>query len=164
MNVIRHVALLVLPMLVVACSSEPEKSATESAPASAPPAAAAPASSGKPRVFFVEPKDGATVKSPVELKFGVENYELSAVPPGEITTVRPGVGHHHVGVDQACMSAGTNIVKGTPSWMHFGKAETGMAPGIQLPPGEHKLSLQFADDKHNAIEGLCETITINVAQ
>jgi hypothetical protein len=164
MNVIRHVALLALPMMVVACSSEPEKSATAgSAPASAPPAAAAPAPSGKPRVFFIEPKDGATVKSPVELKFGVENYELSPVPPGEITTVRPGVGHHHVGVDQPCMGGGTNIVKGTPSWMHFGKAETGMSPGVQLTPGEHKLSLQFADDKHNAIEGLCETITITVA-
>jgi hypothetical protein len=113
-------------------------------------------------VFFVEPKDGATLKSPVELKFGVENYELSAVPPGEVTTVRPGVGHHHVGVDEDCKASGTNIVKGTPSWMHFGKAETGMSPGLQLTPGKHKLSLQFADDKHNAIEGLCETITINV--
>jgi hypothetical protein len=161
MKAFRHVALLMLPMMVVACGSEPEKSATrESAPASAAPAAPA----GKPRVFFVEPKDGATLKSPVELKFGLENYELSAVPPGEITSVRPGVGHHHVGVDQTCLPTATNIVKGTPSWIHFGKAETGMSPGLQLTPGEHRLSLQLADDMHNAIEGLCETITITVTQ
>jgi Domain of unknown function (DUF4399)/Family of unknown function (DUF6130) len=161
MNAFRHVALLMLPMMVGACGSEPEKSATpESAPARTAPAAP----SGRPRVFFVEPKDSATLKSPVELKFGLENYELSAVPPGEITTVRPGVGHHHVGVDQTCMPPGTNIVKGTPAWIHFGKAETGMSPGLQLTPGEHKLSLQLADDMHNAIEGLCETITITVTQ
>jgi hypothetical protein len=56
------------------------------------------------------------------------------------------------------------IVKGTPDWIHFGKAETGMSPGMQLTPGEHKLSLQLADDMHNAIDGLCETVTITVAQ
>ena len=30
-------------------------------------------SGATPRVSFVEPKDGATVKSPVHLKFGIEN-------------------------------------------------------------------------------------------
>src|SRR5258708_20170223 len=35
------------------------------------------------RSFFIEPKNGATVTSPVHLKFGVENYEIAAVPPGD---------------------------------------------------------------------------------
>jgi hypothetical protein len=159
MKVFRSLAVLALPMMLVGCASEPEAPPAETTPASAPAPAAAPSA---PRVFFVEPQDGAKVKAgqPVELKFGIENYELSAVPPGEITEVRPGVGHHHVGVDQDCLPAGTNIVKGTPAWIHFGKAETGMAPGIQLTAGQHKLSLQLADDKHNAIGGLCQTITI----
>ena len=160
MKVFRHLTLLVLPMMVVGCTSEPKAPATttESAPAAAP----ATTESSGPRVFFVEPKDGSTVKAlqPVELKFGIENYELSAVPPGEVKEVRPGVGHHHVGVDQDCLPPGTNIVKGTPAWIHFGKAETGMSPGVQLTAGPHKLTLQLADDKHNAIDGLCQTIKI----
>src|SRR5437016_5028547 len=65
------------------------------------------ASSGKPRVFFIEPQDGATVKSPVHLKFGIENYQLSPVPQGTVETARAGVGHHHVGIDQDCLAPGT---------------------------------------------------------
>jgi hypothetical protein len=34
---------------------------------------------------------------------------------------------------------------------------------MQLSPGKHKLALQFADDLHNAIKGLCTTITVNAA-
>jgi Domain of unknown function (DUF4399) len=161
MRVTRSVALLALPIMMAACTSEPPATTTETAPAATPPAATTTADA-RPRVFFVEPKDGATVKSPVELKFGVEGIELSPVPPGELKEARPNVGHHHVGVEQDCQAPGSNIVKGTPSWMHFGKAETGMSPGIQLARGKHQLSLQFADDLHNAIPNLCQTITINV--
>jgi hypothetical protein len=162
MKVFRHLALLAVPIMLVACTSEPEAPATtESTPAATTPAAT-PATSSAPRVFFVEPKDGARVKAnePVLLKFGIENYELSAVPAGEVKEARPGVGHHHVGVEQDCLPAGTNIVKGTPAWVHFGKAETEMAPGMTFTPGPHKLSLQLADDLHNAIGGLCQTINI----
>ena len=59
---------------------------------------AEPAATG-PRVFFVEPQNGATVKSPVHLRFGIENFELAAVPQGTVEATRPNLGHHHVGVD-----------------------------------------------------------------
>jgi len=58
---------------------------------------------GKPRIFFIEPKNGATVKSPVHLKFGIENYKIAAVPEGDVKTARPDVGHYHVGVDTGCL-------------------------------------------------------------
>ena len=67
------------------------------------------AQSSKPRIFFIEPKNGATVKSPVHLKFGIENYKIAAVPDGTVTTARPDVGHYHVGVDQACLKPPRNI-------------------------------------------------------
>jgi hypothetical protein len=127
-------------------------------------AVGASAATAKARVFFVEPKNGATVKSPpagVHLKFGVENYKIAAVPDGEVKTARPGVGHFHVGVDTPCVASGATIVKGTPSWVHLGKGDTEM--DMQLTAGKHKLALQFADDLHNAIKGLCTTITVNVA-
>jgi hypothetical protein len=145
-----HFALLAVLVAVSACGSGNTQSSQ------------APAASNKPRVFFVEPTDGATVKSPVHLKFGIENYQLGAVPQGTVETARPGMGHHHVGVDQDCLPAGTTIVKGTPAWVHFGDAKTEM--DMQLPPGQHKLSLQLGDDLHNTMEGLCQTITINVTE
>jgi len=117
---------------------------------------------GKPRIFFIEPKNNATVKSPVHLKFGIENYKIAAVPEGDVKTARPGVGHFHVGVDQYCLKPGMTIVKGTPQWVHFGKGDSEI--DMQLTPGKHKLSLQLGDDLHNTVPGLCSTITVNVTQ
>jgi hypothetical protein len=114
----------------------------------------------KARAFFVEPKNGATVSSPVHLKFGSQGVEIAAVPPGDVTKARPGIGHYHVGVDESCLAAGKTIVKGTPSWVHFGDGKSEI--DMQLTPGKHKLALQVADDLHNAIPGLCTTITVTV--
>ena len=151
--------LLAAAVITAACGSEapPSQPAGGSAPASAATASAP--STG--RVFFVEPRDGATVKSPVHLKFGIERFEISPVPQGEVQTARPGVGHHHVGVDTECLPPGTVIEKAAP-WVHFGdgKAEIDM----QLTPGQHKLVLEIGDDKHTTLPGLCSSITVNVTQ
>jgi uncharacterized protein DUF4399 len=114
----------------------------------------------KPRVFFIEPKDKATVTSPVHMKFGSEGIEIAAVPKGDVTTARPGIAHYHVGIDQACLPAGKNIVKGTPSWVHFGDGKDEFE--TQLTPGKHKLALQLGDDKHDTIAGACQVITVDV--
>ena len=118
------------------------------------------ASAKKARVFFVEPKNNATVTSPVHMKFGSSGIEISPVPPGDVTSTRPGVAHYHVGIDQACLPAGKNIVKGTPSWVHFGDGKDVF--DSQLTPGKHKLALQLGDDLHNTIAGACQVITVNV--
>jgi hypothetical protein len=114
------------------------------------------------RVFFIEPKNGATVSSPVHLKFGAQNFQIAAVPPGDITKARPGVGHYHVGIDQGCLAPRKVIVKGTPSWVHFGDGKDEI--DMQLPPGRHKLALQIGDDLHKTLPGLCSTITVNVSK
>lgn len=153
------VAALAGALVVAACSSEPAPAEPPAAtPAATPPAAAA---APAKRVFFVEPADGATVKSPVKLRFGIEGYELSPVPAGEVTTARPNVGHHHVGVDTECLPPGTVIPKASP-WVHFGKGDAEI--DMQLTPGSHKLALELGDDLHTTIAGLCTTITVNVAQ
>jgi hypothetical protein len=114
----------------------------------------------KPRVFFIEPKNNATVSSPLHMKFGSEGIKIEAVPPGDPTTARPGIAHYHVGIDENCLPAGKNIVKGTPSWVHFGDGKDVF--DTQLTPGKHKLSVQLGDDLHNTLPNTCQTITVNV--
>jgi hypothetical protein len=114
----------------------------------------------KVRVYFVEPKNNATVTSPVHMKFASEGIEIGAVPPGDVTTARPGIAHYHVGIDQDCLPPGKNIVKGTPSWVHFGDGKDVF--DSQLTPGKHKLALQLGDDLHNTLPGACSVITVNV--
>ena len=142
--------LMLTGVLVAACAAAAGAQAKKPAKAAAK----------HPRVFFVEPKNGATVTSPVHLKFGSSGTELSPVPAGEVTKVRPGMTHYHVGIDQNCLPAGKTIVKGTPSWVHFGKGETEF--DTQLTPGKHKLALQLGDDLHNTVAGACSVITVNV--
>jgi Domain of unknown function (DUF4399) len=114
----------------------------------------------RPRVFFMEPKNGATVTSPVHMKFGATGIEIAPVPPGDIKTARPGIAHFHVGIDQSCLPPGKTIVKGTPSWVHFGDGKSEF--DSQLTPGKHKLALQLGDDLHNTLPGTCAMITVNV--
>ena len=153
-------ALLGGTILIAACSSEAPN--TPPAESTAPPAASAPATPpASPRVFFVEPAEGASVKSPVKLKFGIENYEVSPVPAGEVTMARPGMGHHHVGVDTDCLPPGTVIPKAAP-WVHFGDGKSEI--DMQLPPGPHKLALELGDDKHTTLAGLCTTINLTVTE
>ena len=121
---------------------------------------AAKAQAKKLRVFFVEPKNNATVSSPVHMKFGSEGIEISPVPPGDPKETRPGVAHYHVGIDQDCLPPGKNIVKGTPSWVHFGDGKDVF--DSQMTPGKHKLAVQLGDDLHNTMPGACQVITINV--
>jgi Domain of unknown function (DUF4399) len=126
----------------------------------AQPAKPAPKVAAKPRVFFIEPKNNATVTSPLHMKFGSEGIKIEAVPPGDLTTTRPGVAHYHVGIDEDCLPAGKTIVKGTPSWVHFGDGKDVF--DTQMTPGKHKLSVQLGDDLHNTLPNTCQTITVNV--
>jgi hypothetical protein len=112
------------------------------------------------RVYFIEPKNGATVTSPVHMKFGSQGIQIAAVPPGDVTTARPGMAHYHVGIDQACLVPGKTIVKGTPQWVHFGDGKDVF--DSQLTPGKHKLALQLGDDLHNTLPGTCQVITVTV--
>ena len=94
------------------------------------------------------------------MKFGSSGTEISPVPPGDIKEARPGKSHYHVGVGVSCLAPGKNIIKGTPSWVHFGDGKDVF--DSQLTPGKHKLALQLGDDLHNTIAGTCSTITVTV--
>ncbi len=158
-------AALTLAVFVSACgggSETPAQSKPAEAPAPAPAAAsAASAMPAGPHVMFVEPTDGATVKSPVHIKLEMANYELAAVPKGTVETARTGMAHHHLGVDTQCLPAGEAIPKASP-WVHFGDGSTEM--DLQLPPGDHTITAEAGDDLHHAVEGMCSTITVHVSE
>ena len=99
------------------------------------------------RVFFVEPKDGATVTGlakdglvAVKVKMGLEGMELRAA--GKIV---PGTGHHHILVDTELTKVGMPVKKDAQH-IHFGKGQS--EAEIFLKPGKHELSLQFANGAH----------------
>ena len=149
--------LAAFALIGAACGGSSES--TAEAPAAAPAEDHSAHAGGTARVFFMEPADGATVKSPVHLVFGSEMVTIAAVPPGEVTDVRPNTAHYHLGVDTDCLPAGTVIPKANP-WVHFGDGKNMI--DMQLAPGMHKLVVQAGDDKHATMTGLCETITVNV--
>lgn len=105
-------------------------------------AAFAPLPEGAGKVFFVEPADGATVKSPVHVVFGAEGVEVVAAGP-----LKAGTGHHHVIVDGEPVEAGQGVPK-DDRHIHFGGGQT--ETDLELAPGEHTLTMQFADGVHRS--------------
>ena len=132
----RHTSLAAFALVTAACGGGSPESKAE-APAAAPAAAPAEdhsAHAGGGKVFFTEPANGATVKSPVHLVFGSDMFTIAPVPPGEITEAKcaPNTGHFHLGVDTDCLPAGSVIPKANP-WVHFGDGKNTI--DMQLSPG-----------------------------
>ncbi|WP_322014455.1 DUF4399 domain-containing protein [Paraburkholderia sp. J12] len=106
-------------------------------------------------VYFVEPKDGATVTNPVHVKFGVDG--MTVAPAGTMT---PGTGHHHLLIDGGPLPQG-EVVPVSDKSIHYGKGQT--ETDITLPPGDHTLTAQFADGAHHSYgPEWSQTITVHV--
>ena len=107
------------------------------------------------RVMFVSPADGATVTSPLKVEMGVEGATVQ--PAGE---VKDGTGHHHIIIDGEGVPLGT-AVPADDTHIHFGKGQT--ETELTLTPGEHTLTLQFADGIHRSYgPALSTTIKVTV--
>ncbi len=161
MRALTTVAMVAMLGFAVACGGGGEAPASgggemESAPE---PAAAEPM--GSPRVFFVAPDDGAeiSVDIGVSFEFGTEDFEISPVPE-DVESPRSGMGHFHLGVDTECLAVGEVIPQGDP-WVHFGDGSNTI--DMQLEPGRYTFAVQIGDDEHRTLDGLCETIEIELA-
>ena len=108
------------------------------------------------RVTIVEPRDGATVSSPVRVKMAADNFKVEPAGP-----VAAGRGHLHIMVDTECVPAGQVIPK-DDKHLHYGKGQT--EAELKLAPGPHRLCLQAANGAHVALggEGMQQTIAITV--
>lgn len=108
------------------------------------------------KVFIIEPADGATVTSPVTVKFGAEGVEIA--PAG---TDNPNSGHHHLLIDSAIPDLNSAIPK-DEHHVHYGKGQTEAT--VELKPGKHTLQLLLGDKNHiptdPPVESPVVTITV----
>ncbi len=107
-------------------------------------------------VSFKNLKDGQTVTSPFQVEMGVKNMKVE--PSGE---VHKGFGHHHIIVDHGDFVEKGKVIPADSTHIHFGDGQT--ETELDLTPGKHKLTLQFADGIHRSYgKQLAKSITVNV--
>lgn len=94
-----------------------------------------------PRVYIIEPVNNAVVESPVTIKFGLDNMEVT--PAG---VDNPHGGHHHLLIDTPLPADLTLPIPADEKHVHFGKGQTETT--IELAPGEHSLQLLLGDYIH----------------
>lgn len=112
-------------------------------------------SCGCKKVWFVEPKDGDKVSSPVKIKFAVKGMKIA--PAGKMME---GTGHHHLIINGTVVEKG-KVVPADEKHIHFGKGQTETT--VELPKGKHTLTMQFADGAHQSYgEKMSQTITVHV--
>ena len=109
------------------------------------------------KVYFIEPKDGATVGQTFTVKFGLEGM---GVAPAGVDS--PNTGHHHLLVDLKEQPAMDQPLPMTDNIRHFGKGQT--ETKLTLAPGKHTLQLLLGDKNHVPFEPNVESkqITVNV--
>ena len=92
-------------------------------------------------VYIVSPKNGAKVKSPVTVVFGLKG--MGVAPAG---VKFDNTGHHHLLVDGDVPADLSLPLAANEHSMHFGKGQT--ETSLTLAPGKHTLQLVFGDSTH----------------
>lgn len=100
------------------------------------------------KVYFVNLKDGMTVKSPIKIVFGLSG--MGVAPAG---TEKAKTGHHHLFINRAPFGKGeagaAEADANVPSdgnHKHFGGGQTELM--LELAPGKHTLQMVLADKDH----------------
>jgi hypothetical protein len=118
---------------------------------------------GDKALYFLNIRDGDSVRSPFRVVFSVSGMGVSPVEAGKIE----GTGHHHILID---LGLPPDIKAPIPfdkpdeylhqHYKHFGKGQTETV--LNLPPGKHTLRLMFADHQHVPYYIASKEISINV--
>lgn len=98
--------------------------------------------------YFVNLKDGDTVRSPVKVIFGLSG--MGVAPAG---VDKENTGHHHILLNRPPLGQGedgadefhANILADENN-IHYGKGQTEAV--LDLPPGKHTLQLVLGDKDH----------------
>lgn len=100
------------------------------------------------KVYFVNLKDGDTVKSPVKVVFGLSGM---GVAPAGIEKAK--TGHHHLFVNRPALGKGEDgaeeydfNIPADENHIHFGGGQTETT--LKLKPGKNTLQLVLGDQNH----------------
>jgi hypothetical protein len=140
---LRHLlSAIVLVAGLSACTpaEETSTSTTEQAAADSSASGLTPSAEGA-MAYIISPEDGATVSSPVTVRFGLKGM---GVAPAGVQV--PNTGHHHLMIDVTDMPALTAPLPADSTHIHFGGGQTETV--LDLPPGEHTLQLVLGDFAH----------------
>jgi hypothetical protein len=92
-------------------------------------------------VYIISPKNGATVKSPVTVQFGLKGMGIA--PAG---VKFENTGHHHLLIDTDVPADASAPLPTSDTVRHFGKGQT--EASVELKPGKHTLQLVLGDMNH----------------
>lgn len=106
-------------------------------------------------VHFSNLRNGYRVRSPFMVEFAVKG--MGVVPAGKVLA---GTGHHHILVNTPLPGSVTEKLPFNDGHRHFGKGQTFAV--LDLPEGEHKLRLLFADHEHRPYFVFSPEITVTV--
>lgn len=111
----------------------------------------------KPGVYFVTPRNGDVVTSPVIVRFGLKG---KGVAPAGVNM--PNTGHHHLLIDGTALPSMTVAFPSDDRHVHYGGGQTETT--VKLTPGQHTLQLVLGDHLHVPLgpEWVSEKITITV--
>lgn len=91
-------------------------------------------------LYFISPQEGATLASPVTVRFGLKGMGIA--PAG---IAMENTGHHHLLIDTALPPL-DRPVPADAQHVHFGKGQTEAV--VTLAPGTHRLQLLLGDHLH----------------
>ena len=108
-------------------------------------------------LYFISPRAGETVSSPVTVRFGLKN--MGVAPAG---VQYDNTGHHHLLINVEAMSLDLPIIN-NEEYRHFGAGQTETV--LNLEPGVHTLQLLLGDFAHIPHQPavMSEQITITVS-
>ena len=108
------------------------------------------------QLYIISPVNGATVKNPVVVRFGLKN--MGVAPAG---VQAENTGHHHLLIDTSLPPLDQPIPADSYH-QHFGKGQT--ETELTLTPGKHTLQLLLGDFIHMPHHPpvISEQITITV--
>jgi hypothetical protein len=91
-------------------------------------------------VYIISPADGATLSSPVTVRFGLRGMGV-----GPAGLDNPKTGHHHLIIDAPLPDLDLPI-PADDRHVHFGGGQTEVT--VELAPGRHTLQLLLGDRNH----------------
>lgn len=143
-------SFMLIPGFLMACTAVAVEEAVKLPKSPAPQGA---------KVYIIAPQQGASVKNPVTVQFGLNG--MGVAPAG---IQKEHTGHHHLLIDVETLPSFNVPIPADDKHRHFGNGQTEIT--LELSPGTHTLQLLLGDHLHIPHEPavLSEKVTIKVSK